>query len=114
MIKVIPLSDELRKAMIAKVGEMRVVNPKLIKILKEAKEIIDATGALPSEESPFTDTEMDKKIRFYAQRGYLFPTGILLLSPDGRERPSIHMRVSCNGQQWDWCKLQIETITFVF
>jgi hypothetical protein len=24
------------------------------------------------------------------------------------------MRVSCNGQQWDWSKLQIKTIMFVF
>jgi hypothetical protein len=83
-------------------------------MIKNAKEIIDASEAMPSEDSPFTNTEIHEKIRFYEQRGYLFPAGLLLFSPDGRERPSIHMRVSCNGQQWDWSKLQIKTIMFVF
>ena len=112
MIKTIPLSDELRKQMIAKIEMVQIENPKLIEIIKEAKEIIDARKASPDEESPFPD--MDKKIRFYEYEPVFSPEGILMLSPDGPEGPSIHMRISCDDQQWDWSKLQIKTITFVF
>ena len=112
MIKVIPLSDELRKAMIAKIEKIQVVNPRLIEIIREAKEIIEVGKASPDEESPFPD--MYKKIRFYPCQTRFSREGVLILSPDGPEGPSIHMQVSCDDQQWDWSKLQIKTIMFVF
>ena len=114
MIEIVPLSDELRKQMIAKIEMAQIKNPKLIKIIEEAQEIIDASKVTLSEESRFTDAEMYEKIRFYATQATFSREGIFILSPDRPEGPSIHIRVSCNGQQWDWSKLQIKTIMFVF
>lgn len=114
MIESVPLSDALRKAMIAEVKQIGAMNPRLLKIIEEAKEIIDASEAMPGDESPFPDEDTHQKIRFFSRRGTISLEGVLVLSPDGSDGPWVQMRVTCDGLKWDWSKLQIRNIMFVF